>query len=180
MNALARRQWLNGGLFLVAGTLAALVWFEPSQDRSAEIPPLLDLAPARIERVAVERPGQPSLAFERRAGRWWMTAPSTGPANPALLEPVQQLAETRCDLHYAAATLDPKTLQLEPPKLRLRLDDREIRFGATAPTDGRRYLQIGATVHLCPDTLYRLLTSAAESFLAPSIETLLMKAKDGE
>lgn len=180
MNALARRQWFNGGLFLVAGTLATLAWFGSSQDRSAELPPLLDLAPAQIERITVERPGQPSLAFERRAGRWWMTAPATGPANPALLEPVQQLAQTRCELHYSAAALDPKTLQLEPPKLRLWLDDREIRFGATAPTDGQRYLQIGATVHLCPDTLYRLLTSAAESFLAPSIETLLMKAKDSE
>ena len=180
MNALARRQWFNVGLCLVAGALATLVWFEADRDRSAGMPPLLDLTPARIGRITVERSGQPSLAFERREGLWWMIAPATGPANPTLLEPIQQLAATRCDLQYAAAALDPKVLQLEPPKLRLRLDDREIRFGATAPTDGQRYLQIGATVHLCPDKLYRLLTSAAESFLAPSIEALLMKAKDGK
>ena len=180
MNALGRRHWLNTGLLGLAGGLAALALFEPGQERPTAVPPLLELAPARIERIVVERPGQETLAFEQRAGRWWMTAPATGPANPVLLNPILHLAEARCPLRYAAAGLDLKALRLDPPRLRLRLDSREIRFGATAPTDGQRYLHIDAAVHLCPDRLYPLLTSAAGGFLAPSIEIPLPVAGSGE
>ena len=168
------------GLLGLAGGLVVLALFEPGRERPTEVSPLLELIPARIERIVVERPDQETLAFERRAGRWWMTGPATGPANPVLLSPILHLAEARCPLRYAATGLDLKPLQLDPPRLRLRLDGWEIRFGATAPTDGQRYLQIGATVHLCPDSLYPLLTSAAGSFLAPSIETLLPATRSGE
>lgn len=180
MSALARRRWLNLGLLGLAGGLVALALFEPGRERSATVPPLLELTTEHIERIEVERPGQERLGFERREGRWWMTAPTNGPANPVLINPILNLAEVRCPLRYAAAGLEPKQLHLEPPRLRLWLNDREIRFGAITPTDGQRYLQIGATVHVCPDSLYPLLTSGAGSFLAPSIESLMPKAKSGE
>ncbi|HRD67824.1 MAG TPA: hypothetical protein PKY50_16910 [Candidatus Competibacter sp.] len=177
MNALARRQWLNGGLLGLAGGLAALALFELDRERSAEISPLLDLAPARIERIVVERTGQETLAFKRRTGRWWMTAPTAGLANPVLLDPILHLAEARCLLRYTADELDLKASRLDPPQLRLHLNDREIRFGTTAPTDGQRYLQIGNTIHLCPDGLYPLLTSAAGSFLGKPLNTMAPESK---
>jgi len=166
VDALARRYWLNIALLGLAGGLAVLALCEPGRERPAAIAPLLDLVPARIERIEVERAGQERLSFERRAGRWWMTAPTTGLANPILLDPVLRLAEARCPLRYAADRLDLGALQLDLPPVRVRLDGREVRFGATAPTDGRRYLRVGGTVHLCPDDLYPLLTSGAGSFLA--------------
>ncbi len=171
VNVLARRRWLNLGLLGLAGGLAALAWLESGQERSARAPDLLDLTPAQIERIVVERPGQTRLAFNRSGGRWWMIAPESGLANPILLSPILNLAGVHCPLWYAVAEVDLKSLQLDPPRLRLWLNDREIRFGSTAPTDGRRYLQIGATVHLCPDRLYPLLTSAAVGFRAPPIES---------
>jgi hypothetical protein len=180
MSALARRRWLNLGLLGLMGGLAALALFEPGREQPAEVSSLLELAPTRVERIVVERPGQETLAFERREDRWWMTAPAGGPANPVLVNSILNLAEARCPLRYAAARLDSKQLHLEPPRLRLWLNDREIRFGATAPTDGQRYLQIGATVHVCPDSLYSLLASSAAGFLAPSIESLMSKAKNSE
>lgn len=172
VGALARRQWLNVGLLGLAGGLVALALFEPGRERPAALAPLLDLAPAQIERIEVERADRERLAFERRAGRWWMTAPAAGLANPALLDPVLRLAEARCPLRYAVDRLDLRALQLDPPRLRVRLDGREVRFGATAPTDGRRYLQIDDTVHLCPDDLYPLLTSATGGFLAKPLDEL--------
>lgn len=174
VSALARRRWLNLGLLGLAGglaALAALAWLEAERERPAYVPSLLDLTPAQTERIAVERPGQADLAFKRSGGRWWMTAPESGLANPILLNPILNLAGAHCPLRYAVAELDLKSLQLDPPRLRLWLNDREIRFGTTAPTDGRRYLQIGTTVHLCPDRLYPLLTSAAASFRALPIES---------
>lgn len=165
MNTLARRHWLNVGLLGLVGGLAALVVIEPGRDWSATIPPLLELPAERIERIVVERPGQEQLAFERREGQWWMAAPAQGPANPVLIRPIPQLAEARCAPSYAVADLDLPRLRLDPPRLRLWLNEREIDFGDTAPTDARRYLRVGGTVHLCPDWWYPLLTSAAASFL---------------
>ncbi|MBL8259156.1 MAG: hypothetical protein JNM60_05045 [Candidatus Competibacteraceae bacterium] len=177
MNALARRRWLNLGLLVAVAGLATLALLEPERGRFAEPAPLLEIAPEQLERIAVERPGQEALAFERREGRWWLTAPLRGPANPALLEPLLRLHENRCPLRYPVAEVDLKALRLDPPTLRLRWGEQDIRFGATAPTDGQRYLQIGATVYLCPDQLYPLLTSSAGGFLAPSIETLFPDPK---
>jgi hypothetical protein len=176
VNALTRRHGLNLGLLGLAGGLAVLALIEPGRERATAIPPLLALTAERIERIAVERPGQAGLAFERREGRWWMTAPDSGLANPVLIHPIPQLAEVRCAPSYAVAGLDLSRLRLEPPRLRLWLNGQEIHFGDIAPTDGQRYLRVGATVHLCPDRWYPLLTSAAASFLAAPIEPSVLNA----
>lgn len=179
-NALMQRIGINLGLLGLVGVLAALALFEPGRENPKPLPPLLDVAVEEIQRVTVERTGQETLAFERRADVWQMTAPNAGAANPILIRSILQLAEARCPLQYAAAGLDLKAMGLEPPRLRLRLNDHEVDFGGVTPTDGRRYLQIGATVHLCPDGLYRLLTSAAASFLAPPIESAAANAAKRE
>ncbi|MBE2293964.1 MAG: hypothetical protein IAF00_03405 [Phycisphaerales bacterium] len=174
MNTLARRRWLNLVLLVLLGLvggLAMLVWLKPKQERHEDLSGWLDLTPAQIEQIEVERPGQVKLVFTRQEDRWWMSAPEHGLANPILLNPILHLAETHCALQYAVAELDLKSLQLDPPQLRLKLNDQEIRFGTTTPTDGQRYLQIAQTVHLCPDRLYPLLTSAEASFRAPPIDT---------
>ena len=176
VNVLTRRTGINLGLLGLAGGLAALALIEPGRERSPAIPPLLALTAERIERIAVERPGQDGLAFERRDGLWWMTEPERGPANPVLIHPILQLAEAHCAPSYAVAGLDLPRLRLDPPRLRLWLNGREIHFGDIAPTDGQRYLRVGATVQLCPDRWYPLLTSAAASFLAAPIKSSVLNA----
>lgn len=170
MNTLTRRRWLNLVLLGLASGLAMLVGLKPKQKQQEDLSGWLHLALAQIEQITVERPGQVKLVFTRQKDRWWMEAPEHSPANPILLNPILHLAETRCPLQYAVAELDVKSLQLDPPLLRLKLNDQEIRFGTTAPTDSQRYLQIAQTVHLCPDQLYPLLTSAEASFRAPPID----------
>ena len=171
MNALIRRRWINLGLLGLASGLAALALLEPGRKQTGVISPLLELAPARIERIEVLRIDRETLIFVRRDSRWRMTAPDSGWANPVLIHRILEVATVRCSRQYPAAELDASALHLESPRVWLRLDDREIRFGATTPTDGLRYLQVGATVHLCPDRLYPLLTSAAAGFLTSAIES---------
>lgn len=176
MNTLARRRWLNVSLLGLVGGLVALVVIEPGREQSAAIPPILEFTAERIERIEVERPGQERLAFERREGQWWMIAPEQGSANPVLIRPIPRLAEARCAPSYAVAGVDLPRLRLDPPRLRLWLNGREIHFGDTAPTDGQRYLRVGETVHLCPDRWYPLLTSAAAGFRAAPIDPSVLNA----
>ncbi|MCB1776545.1 MAG: hypothetical protein KDI50_03825 [Candidatus Competibacteraceae bacterium] len=169
MKAVERRRWINGGLLILAGGLAALALL----DSGREPPPLLmKKSSAPIVRITVTRPGQPTLVFARQEGRWRMITPDSGWANAVLINRVLEATTLRCPRQYPAADLDLPALRLDPSLLQLRLDDQEIHFGVTTPTDGLRYLQTGATVHLCPDPLYRLLTSAAASFLAPPLKTI--------
>jgi hypothetical protein len=172
MNVLARRRWLNLSLLGLVGGLMILVLLEPGRESSVAVPPLLELASARIERIRIERSGQEPLAFTQRGDDWWMVAPETGLANPVLVSPIGRLPEMRCPRRYAVDEVDLKRLNLNPPRLRLWLNEREIRFGGTDSTDTLRYVQVGATVFLCGDNIYPLLTSAAGGFLAPSIESL--------
>ena len=169
MNVLRRRYWINGGLLALAGGLAALAWFDPGQ-KSPVISPLLPIPISQIEQITVVRPGQETLAFTRQDQRWRMTAPDSGWANPVLIQRVLGGATLRCPRQYPVAELDLPTLQLKPSRLQLRLNEWAIHFGGTTPAGGLRYLQVGATVHFCPDALYPLLTSAAAGFLAPVIE----------
>jgi len=179
MNPLIRRRWLNLGLLGLAGGLAGLAWFTPDRE-SVTGPPLLNLAPALLERIRVERPGQQTLVFERHGENWQMTAPGVGPVNPVLINPILQLAETRCPVRYPVGAVDLKTLRLDPPRLRLWLNDQEIRFGGAAPTDNRRYLHLADHVYLCPDRLYPLLISSAAGFLAPVIAPLTLNVKSSD
>lgn len=176
VDALTRRYGINLGLLGLASALAVLALLEPGREPPPALPPLLDLTPERIDHIAVERSGQDRLAFEQREGQWWMTVPERGLANPVLIRPIPQLAKMRCAPSYAVAQLNLPRLRLDPPRLRLWLNEREIHFGDTAPTDGQRYLRIGGTVHLCPDRWYPLLTSAAAGFLAAPIESAILNA----
>lgn len=180
MNALIRRRWINLGLLGLVAGLALLIWFEPGMEQSRVPLPLLDLSPARIERIEVLRSDRESLTFQRQEGRWRMTAPESGWANPVLIHRMLEVMAVHCPLQYPVAAFNLSALGLEPPRLQLRLDDRDINFGATAPTNGLRYLQVGATVHLCPDRLYPLLTSATAGFLAPVMESPKSPATQAE
>jgi len=175
VHPLTRRGGLNLGLLILSSGLAALVWFAPGREDTATVPPLLNLAPAQVTHIRVERPGQQTLMFERHGAAWRMTAPGAGLANPVLINPILHLAEARCPLRYPVSAVDLRALQLEPPRLRLWLNDQEIHFGQTAPTDGHRYLRRADQVYLCPDRLYPLLTSSAAGFLAPVIESPIPK-----
>lgn len=174
MNALARRLWLNIGLLGIASLLIVLTW-SISGPEPVKTSALLDLPPAQIQRINVERLNQEPLVFELRGEGWWMTMPATGLANPVLLAQILHFPQVHCPLSYSATGLDLARLGLDPPQLRLRLNGQEVHFGMTAPTDGQRYLRIGKMIYLCPDTLYPLLTSGAGSFIAPPVETLLFQ-----
>ena len=171
MNTLGQRRWINSGLLLLAASLAGLALLEPGKEPPAQSS-LLETPADRISRVTIVRPEGETLVFTWQDSGWRMSAPASGWVNPVLMKRVLSIATLDCPRRYPAAGLDLSGLKLEPPKLRLQLNDRTIHFGATTPADGLRYLQIDDTVHLCPDHLYPVLTSTVASFLAAPIDSL--------
>lgn len=162
MNTFNWRRRLN---FLLLGAVSGLLvalW----QAAPPPAAPLLDMAPASVTFIEVLRSDQESLHFARLKPGWQMSAPLHGAANPILLQHILQITELRCPRHYPSAQLDLSVLQLDPPQLLLRLNAQELQFGTVTADQQLRYIQVGDTVHLCPDHFYALLNSAAASFLS--------------
>ncbi len=58
---------------------------------------------------------------------------------------------------------------LAPAALQLRLNDRELMFGATDPIHGWRYIRMGDQIHLIGDGFHHHLTASASAFLRGAI-----------
>src|SRR3989338_8504858 len=70
-----KRGWLLNLVLLAA--VAALAWFAwrtPSRDDVAGRT-LSALRPAQVQRITLDRPGQPVIELERRDAQWLITAP---------------------------------------------------------------------------------------------------------
>jgi hypothetical protein len=63
------------------------------------------------------------------------------------------------------AEADLARLGLAPPKASLGVNDLDFDFGDNHPLDARRYVKIGAEVHLLVDTVYYLLVGNAAEYL---------------
>lgn len=160
-------KWRRRLNFLLLGAVSGLLvalWLPATPP-----PPLLNVEASAINFIEVFRSQQPSLHFARLKEGWQMSAPQAGKANALLMQRIVEVSALRCPRHYPVAELDLAALELAEPLVLLRLNTQEVRFGAVS-AEGLRYVQVGATVALCPDRVYPLLTSAAASFLTATLE----------
>jgi hypothetical protein len=164
---MSKRHWLNLGLLGLAAVLGWLTLVEPGREPPSAPQPLLDLSPAQVDTLRIERPTLGDLTLQRRESGWFLIAPVAAPANPELIRQLLKITQAVCPLHYPAAELELSRLQLEPPLLRLMLNDRVLAFGGIEPLDQQRYVRIGDTVYLCTDRYYYLLQGTVENFTAP-------------
>ena len=158
------RSKLNLGLALSVVALVSVVILKPGQEPPSAPPTLLTLNPGQINRLQIERPEQEALSFQRQDGSWNMLTPSQAPANIPLLERLLMIADVRCPLHYQAVDLDLARLGLEPPRLRLLLNEHVLSFGDTESLNEHRYVRVDDTVYLCADLYYPLLVGPAAGF----------------
>jgi len=164
---MSRRNLLNLGLLGLVIALLALAIFEPGRDRQPAPVPLFTLKPEQVDTIRIKRPEHEDLALQRRQGNWFIIKPLEAPANASLVDRVLKITTSTCPVRYAAAELELARLQLDPPRLRLILNDQALAFGGTETLNGRRYVQIGDSVYLCSDRFYYLLTGTLENFTTP-------------
>lgn len=159
-----KRTLLNLGLAVTVAALGALVWFKPGTGPDEPEQPrvfgeLKDLARIEVS-GGISAGGTPATlwALERRNDGWWVTAPFVAPADAVEVETViKALTETRSRARYAASALDPVATGLAKPELELVIDGVRHVFGGIESINYRRYLQVGAEVHLVDELLhYRL------------------------
>ncbi|MDP2155934.1 MAG: DUF4340 domain-containing protein, partial [Sulfuricella sp.] len=156
---------------VVAGLVAVLsllVWLKPRPVAPTEFK-LSTLASASINRIAIEKPGQPAIVLQKNPSGWRLSAPfqarAEGTATGRLLE---ILAAT--SLQRFPAT-DLGRFQLDLPLLRITLNDQEFSFGTQNTLTGEVYVATNGGVHpVAPSYLAHAMKMpadfAARAFLA--------------
>ncbi|NKN34121.1 hypothetical protein [Marichromatium bheemlicum] len=127
---------------------------------------LAAIDPTQVQRIALERVGEPTLEFMRGASGWELQAPFRAPADAARIERLLGVLEIPVQQSFPAAGLELAPLGLAPPRVRLHVDARTFTFGATDPLQQYRYVAAGALVHLIDDRLYHLLIAPTRDYLS--------------
>ncbi|MCE5181226.1 MAG: DUF4340 domain-containing protein [Betaproteobacteria bacterium] len=130
------RIWLNLGLAALVVALALLLWHKPKPATQPEFK-LTALVSAGIDRIAIDKPGQPSIVLQRTSSGWRLSAPFTARADEEMVRRVLEIT-TAASLQRFPAT-DLGRFQLDQPLLRLALNDQEISFGMQNPLTGEVY-----------------------------------------
>jgi len=175
---MASRGLLNLGLVVLALLIGLIIYFEPGLEPEATPRPLTSLlAPRDASTIHIERIQYAPLSFFKRHGRWYLqTEKQELPASMFQLQALLRLLETSSSIHYAADTVDLKSLGLDPPQASVTIDGVKILFGNTAPLGGARYVLSGTTVSLIEDRYRHLTHSSWTNFVArklvPADETL--------
>jgi len=164
---MATRGLLYLVLVVLALVMGLIIYFEPGLE-PADIPqPLTTLLVADDAiGIHIERVKYDPVSFIKRNGRWYLvTEQQELPASTFQLQALLRLLETSSTSQYAADTVDLAALGLDPPQATVTIDDVAILFGNTAPLDGKRYLQIDATVHLIEDRYQHLINAGWTNFV---------------
>lgn len=141
-----KRGWLLNLVLLAA--VAALAWFAwrtPSRDDVARRT-LSALRPAQVQRITLDRPGQPVIELERRDAQWLITAPLRARADEFQVLRMLAVLETQPSTQYPAADL--ARFDLQQPAARLTVDGAAYAFGGINTVTREQYVMRGDTVYV--------------------------------
>lgn len=130
------RIWLNLGLAALVIVLALLLWFKPKPVTQPEFK-LTTLTSASIDRIAIDKPGQPAIMLQKTPAGWRLIAPFEARADEEMVRRVLEITAA-ASLQRLPAT-DLGRFQLDQPLLRLALNNQEISFGMQNPLTGEVY-----------------------------------------
>lgn len=139
------RLLLNLGLAALVVALALLVWLKPKTSAPPEFR-LTTLAAPDVRRIAIDKPGQPAIVLHKSAAGWRLDAPFSARADHPAVERLLEILAAASSQRFPATDLG--RFQLDPPLLRLTLNDQEFRFGTQNPLTGEIYIATTDQVYL--------------------------------
>ena len=161
-------RWSIDALLLVLLILLGLT-IRAELERSRFVPTLTDLAAADLYRVEIVREGEPTITLLQTAIGWRLETPFQVDADNGRVTELLGLLEAPVERSFPAANVDLRELGLSPPRLRLRLDARELQFGVTDPIGQARYVASEGLVHLILDRFHHRLIAPPIHYVSPQL-----------
>lgn len=165
IDAAAKRLLINIGLLILVVILAALVWYEGIQDTQPVTPTLATVLPSLTHRIRIESPDREAAEFKHTDNEWRLVKPFNILADPIRIRPILMLYQQPINHVVTIRDQDIKQFSLNPPLLKLTLEDTEIAFGGSQPIDRRRYIRIADELYLIDNSIFIQLNTPAVGFI---------------
>lgn len=107
---------------------------------------LTQLKRDEISRITVERRGSATIQLQKRDGGWRISAPLQTRADPIQVERLADIATATAK--HKLPPEDPGRYQLDPPQVRLTLNDQAFAFGRINDVTYEQYVETGGAVYL--------------------------------
>lgn len=160
MTSRAIRNLFLLGLILSLGVLAYLKPGKPVQQST----PLTALDGSSIVNIRLRNADQ--LVFDKKEGRWTLTAPFSAPASQNRVEQLLEITRVASEARYPIKPDEDLTrFELKSPKATLTVGGVALDFGGTDPIRMNRYVKVGDTLHLVKDNFYHHLTAGATDYV---------------
>jgi hypothetical protein len=142
-------------LLLLILVLGLVIWLDPFTEPVPQPQALTPIDPNTVDRIALSRGGQQQFTLEKHEldgeSVWYLIEPLEMPANPVKISQILDLLTTDSLRQYEIESDILAKLGLDPPGWEIALDQTIVQFGKTEPLEQRRYVRVGAKVHLIND-----------------------------
>jgi len=139
------RVLLNLALAALVAALILLVWLKPRPTTQTEFK-LSTLASASINRITIDKPGQPAIVLQGNPAGWRLSAPFQARADGAAIGRLLEILAATSLQRFPSTDLG--RFQLDNPLLRLTLNGQEFSFGTQNTLTGEVYVATNGGVHL--------------------------------
>jgi hypothetical protein len=136
---------VNLVLALLLTGVVLFAFFRPREQSAAEIR-LTQLKREDINRITVERRGSPTIQLQKRDGGWRISAPLQTRADPIQVDRLTDIATATA--RHKLPPGDPGRYQLDPPQMKLTLNDEAFAFGRINDVTYEQYVATAGAVYL--------------------------------
>lgn len=163
------RLLINLILLLGVLALAAFYWFKPSGTEQT-LEPISAIEPGSIERISVERPGEPTINLEKQDGDWQLLAPLQADADDGRIDSILLLPLSASASRFSASDQQLARFGLEPAQLTITFDSEAFVIGEPHPlNEQQRYVLYDDQIHLIDSRLYQRLNAPLTYYINPSL-----------
>lgn len=163
-----KRRWLINLVLLVAVAVLAMLMRDAVRT-ARSVPELTDLVPADVYEVEIARRGEPTIRLQQDLLGWRMEAPMRVDADDARIEKLLAILKTPVRRSFPKEVAALSELELEPPRLELKVDALSLEFGGIDPLGQSRYVASGGLIHLITDRFYPLLIAPPIDYVSPKL-----------
>ncbi|EQD62382.1 conserved hypothetical protein, secreted, partial [mine drainage metagenome] len=161
--------WINLGLGALVLALALALHFGVGTPSVPSAQTLIAISPHSVDRLAFAWVNHPSVVFRKIGRQWWLVRPFRARAQNLNLESlIDDLGETVHHV-YPVSRFRLGAIGLDPARLRLWVNGRELDFGANDPVGHLRFIHMGPRILLVNDVLYYRLSGSFYPLLSPRL-----------
>ncbi len=162
-----RLGWVVNLLLLIGVIgLGGYAWHQAKQPKAPSYK-LSALTIGGVKKVAVAPRSAPGYTLEKRGETWFLTAPIEARADQTQVQRMLDLLSAASKEKLAATDL--KRFDLDPPALKVSMDDQTFSFGGTNPLSQDQYLGTGDGVYLVSAYYASLVPRTSDRMLTHSL-----------